>query len=74
VTSTATTIPIFIGGRFLLSFFSTIAATSAPLLLIEIAPPLIRGTVAGMYNTLYYMGSIIATFTIYGKGFHKSIG
>ncbi|KAH8807771.1 hypothetical protein F5884DRAFT_821347 [Xylogone sp. PMI_703] len=66
VTSTAKTIPVFTGGRFLLSFFSTIATTAAPLFLIEIAPPLTRGTVAGMYNTLYYMGSILATFTIYG--------
>ncbi|PMD45549.1 general substrate transporter [Hyaloscypha variabilis F] len=70
VTSTAKTIPIFTGGRFLLSFFSTIASTAAPLFLIEIAPPLTRGTVAGMYNTLYYMGSIIATFTIYGTFLH----
>ncbi|OBT83709.1 hypothetical protein VE02_08277 [Pseudogymnoascus sp. 03VT05] len=70
ITSTAKTITIFTGGRFLLSFFSTIASTAAPLFLIEIAPPLTRGTVAGMYNTLYYMGSIIATFTVYGTSLH----
>lgn len=66
MTSTATTIPIFIGGRFLLSFFSTFASSAAPMYLIEIAPPLSRGTVAGMYNTFYYIGSILATFTVYG--------
>jgi hypothetical protein len=33
------------------------------MLLVEIAPPLHRATVAGIYNTLYYMGSIIATFS-----------
>ncbi|KFY13976.1 hypothetical protein V492_02938 [Pseudogymnoascus sp. VKM F-4246] len=66
ITSTAMTIPIFIGGRFLLSFFSTFASSAAPLYLIEIAPPLSRGTVAGMYNTFYYIGSILATFTVYG--------
>jgi MFS family permease len=60
--SLAPTLPVFIGGRFLLSFFSTIATVGAPLLLVEIAPPLYRGTLAGGYNTLYYMGSIIATF------------
>lgn len=32
------------------------------MLLVEIAPPFHRATVAGIYNTLYYMGSIIATF------------
>lgn len=71
VTATAKDIPTFTGGRFLLSFFATIAQTSAPLLLIEIAPPLHRGTVAGMFNTLYYMGAIIATFCIYGT--HRNL-
>jgi MFS family permease len=70
VTSTAKTIPTFVGGRFLLSFFSTLASTAAPLYLIEIAPPLYRGTLAGSYNTLYYMGSILATFTVYGANLH----
>lgn len=67
VTSVAPTIPAFIGGRFLLSFFSTIATAAAPMYLIEIAPPQYRGTVAGMYNTLYYLGSIIATSVVYGS-------
>jgi MFS family permease len=70
VTSTAKDIPTFVGGRFLLSFFSTLASTAAPLYLIEIAPPLYRGTLAGLYNTLYYMGSILATFTVYGTNLH----
>lgn len=47
VTATATTIGAFIGGRFLLSFFSTLANTAAPLYLIEMAPPQYRGTLAG---------------------------
>jgi MFS family permease len=62
VTSVAPTIPAFIGGRFLLSFFSTIATAAAPLYLIEIAPPQHRGTVAGLYNTLYYLVSIPSRF------------
>lgn len=62
-TALAPTLSSFIGARFLLSFFSTITTVAAPLLLVEIAPPLYRGTVAGAYNTLYYMGSIIATFS-----------
>lgn len=70
ITSTAKDIPTFVGGRFLLSFFSTLASTAAPLYLIEIAPPLYRGTLAGLYNTLYYMGSILATFTVYGTNLH----
>jgi MFS family permease len=50
--------------------FSTIATTAAALYLTEIAPPLYRGTVAGMYNTLYYCGSMIATFCTYGTYLH----
>ena len=70
VTATAPTLGGFIGGRFLLSFFSTIATVAAPLYLIELAPPQYRGTVAGMYNTLYYLGSIIATCAVYGSNLH----
>ncbi|KAI5803064.1 sugar transporter [Geopyxis carbonaria] len=66
VQGTATTLPTFIGARFLISFFTTIACTGAPLYLIEVAPPLYRGTLAGMYNTLYYLGSIISSFAVYG--------
>ncbi|KAJ5432112.1 uncharacterized protein N7458_011268 [Penicillium daleae] len=61
-TATAPTLGSFIGVRFLLSFFSTLASVAAPVLLVELAPPLLRGSVAGGYNTLYYMGSIVATF------------
>jgi MFS family permease len=62
-TALAPTLSSFIAARFLLSFCSTICCVAAPMLLVEIAPPLHRATVAGIYNTLYYMGSIIATFS-----------
>jgi MFS family permease len=55
LTSVAPTIPAFIGGRFLLSFFASIANMSSALYLIEVAAPQFRGTIAGMYNTLYYL-------------------
>lgn len=58
VTATARTLPVFIGGRFLLSFFATCAHTAAPLYLVEMAPPQYRGTLAGLYNTLYYFVSV----------------
>ncbi|KAI7215970.1 general substrate transporter [Hortaea werneckii] len=66
VTAVAPTIPALIGGRFLLSFFSTFALVAAPTYLIEISPPQYRGTLAGLYNTLYYLGSILATSVVYG--------
>ncbi|KAG8362191.1 Lactose permease [Fusarium venenatum] len=71
-TAVAPTLSSFIGARFLLSFFTTINTVAAPMLLVEIAPPLQRATVAGIYNTLWYMGSIIATFTMYGANIHLS--
>ncbi|TQN74274.1 Cytochrome b2, partial [Colletotrichum shisoi] len=58
-------LPMFIGGRFILSFFATYAHTSAPLYLVELAPATYRGTIAGMYNTFYNVGSILATSAVY---------
>ena len=72
VTSTAKTQSVFIAGRFLLSFFATWASTSGPMLVLELAPPQYRATVSGLYNTLWYAGSIIATFAVYGSNLHLS--
>ena len=43
LTALAPSLGVFIGGRFLLSFFATIATVAAPLYLVEIAPPWIVG-------------------------------
>ncbi|KXL45117.1 MAG: hypothetical protein FE78DRAFT_90865, partial [Acidomyces sp. 'richmondensis'] len=72
ITATAKDLATFVGGRFLLSFFCTLATTAAPMLVIELAPPQYRATVSGLYNTLWYMGSIIATFAVYGSNLHLS--
>jgi MFS family permease len=66
ITGLATNLPMFIGGRFLLAFFATLATTAAPLYLVEISPAAYRGTIAGAYNTFYYLGSILATSSVYG--------
>ncbi|KAF3798536.1 Lactose permease [Colletotrichum gloeosporioides] len=70
VTSLATSLPMFIGGRFILSFAATCAHTSAPLYLVEISPAAYRGTIAGMYNTFYNVGSILATSAVYACHLH----
>jgi MFS family permease len=72
VTATAKTRGVFVGGRFLLSFFCTWATTSAPMWVLELAPPQYRATVSGLYNTLWYCGSIIATFAVYGTNIHQA--
>ncbi|KAI0970749.1 lactose permease [Xylaria arbuscula] len=66
ITGLATNLPTFIGGRFLLSFFATMTTTAAPLYLVEISPAAYRSSIAGLFNTFYYVGSILATSSVYG--------
>jgi MFS family permease len=58
VTALSTNLPMFIAGRFFLSFFATCAHTAAPLYLVEITPAAYRGTLAGLYNTFYNVVSM----------------
>lgn len=60
---------MFIGARFLIGFGLTFAASAAPLLVTELAFPSQRAQATSMYNTLWYLGSIIAAWTTYGT-FH----
>ncbi|OJD39032.1 hexose transporter protein [Diplodia corticola] len=57
---------MFIGGRFLVGFGSNLSQGSAPLLVMELAYPTHRGKLTTMYNTLWYVGSIVAAWTVYG--------
>lgn len=57
---------MYIGGRFLVGLGSNISQGSAPLLVIELAHPKHRGKLTTMYNTLWYLGSIIAAWTVFG--------
>ncbi|KAK7408442.1 hypothetical protein QQX98_009369 [Neonectria punicea] len=70
VTALSTNLPMFIAGRFLLSFFATCAHTAAPLYLVELVPAAYRGTIAGMYNTFYNVGSVFATSAVYAGHKH----
>ncbi|KAJ5190871.1 sugar transporter [Penicillium cinerascens] len=70
IQGTAVKLSVFIGGRFLGSVFSTTASLTSVVYLVEIAPPLYRGAVAGTFNTLYYMGALIASFAAYGATIH----
>ncbi|KAI8960655.1 general substrate transporter [Daldinia sp. FL1419] len=70
ITALSFNLPMFIGGRFLLSFFATCAHTAAPLYLVEISPAAYRGTIAGAYNTFYNIGSILATSSVYACHLH----
>lgn len=70
ITATAKNMNTFIGGRFLLSYSATLSCIGAPIYCVEISPPHLRGTISGMYNTLYYLGSILAAFSIMGTMTH----
>ncbi|KAH6695487.1 lactose permease [Plectosphaerella plurivora] len=51
----------FMGGRFLLGFGVSIAASAGPMYVIEINHPAYRGVVGAMYNTLWFSGAILAS-------------
>ncbi|KAK0730927.1 general substrate transporter [Lasiosphaeris hirsuta] len=56
----------FLGGRFVLGFGVSFACVSAPCYVSEMAHPKWRGTLTGLYNCTWYIGSIIASWTVYG--------
>ncbi|GAB5590713.1 hypothetical protein Unana1_05613 [Umbelopsis nana] len=62
----AANIGMFIAARFILGFGLAITSNAAPTLVIEIAHPDHRGKISALYNTMWYLGSIIAAWTTYG--------
>lgn len=59
-------IRMFIGARFLIGFGISIAQGAAPLLVTELAHMQHRAKITSLYNTTWYIGSIIAAWTTYG--------
>ncbi|KAH7154688.1 general substrate transporter, partial [Fusarium sp. MPI-SDFR-AT-0072] len=57
---------MFIGGCFLVVFGFNISIGAGPLLFMELAYPQHRGRLTVMYNTLWYVGSIIVACTVFG--------
>ncbi|OZJ02060.1 hypothetical protein BZG36_04964 [Bifiguratus adelaidae] len=62
----ATVIGMFIAARFLIGFGLAITSNAAPTLVTELAHPDQRGVITGLYNTMWYLGSIIAAWTTFG--------
>jgi MFS family permease len=56
----------FLGGRFILGFGVSFCCVSAPCYVSEMAHPNWRGTITGLYNCTWYIGSIIASWVVYG--------
>ncbi|KAK1955650.1 general substrate transporter [Colletotrichum eremochloae] len=60
----------FIGGRFVLGFGASLASAAGPAYIVELAHPKYRGTMAGAYNTFWWLGNILAGWTTYGTNEH----
>lgn len=63
---------MFLTGRFLLGFGVSFCCVSAPCYVSEMAHPKWRGTLTGLYNTCWYIGSIVASWTCYGSAYLTS--
>lgn len=59
-------IAMFIVGRLLLGFGIAIAHGSAPLLIAELVHPQHRAIYSTIYNTLWYLGSLIGAWVSFG--------
>ncbi|KZT08225.1 general substrate transporter [Laetiporus sulphureus 93-53] len=69
IQSAATNMGMFIGGRFLIGFGVCFAGQSAPLLVTEISYPPYRAPLTSVYNSLWYSGNVIASWTTYGTAY-----
>jgi MFS family permease len=57
---------MFIGCRFLIGFGLSFACLAAPILITELAFPTHRAPITSMYNSTWYLGSIVAAWVTYG--------
>ena len=59
-------VAMFIVGRFVLGFGIAIAHGSAPLLIAELVHPQHRAVYSTVYNTLWYLGSLVGSWVAFG--------
>lgn len=65
VQAPSTSHSMFLGGRFVLGFGVSFCCVSAPCYVSELAHPKWRGTITGLYNCTWYIGSIIASWVVF---------
>lgn len=56
----------FMAGRFILGFGVAISASAGPSYVSEMAHPVYRGTLTGIFNTFWWVGGIPGTFVPFG--------
>ncbi|KAH6715906.1 general substrate transporter [Leptodontidium sp. MPI-SDFR-AT-0119] len=61
----AVNVGMFIGARFILGISAALISQPSPLLVTELAYPPHRAKVTTLYNTFYYLGSVIAAWATY---------
>ncbi|KAJ3035763.1 hypothetical protein HDV00_003435 [Rhizophlyctis rosea] len=66
IQSASQNIGMFIAARGIIGFGLGFAANAAPLLITELAYPTQRGPYTSLYNSTWYLGSIIAAWTTFG--------
>lgn len=59
-------IGMFIAARFVIGLGICYTQSCSPMLITELSHPQYRGRLTTIYNTLWYLGSIIASWTTYG--------
>ncbi|THV07426.1 hypothetical protein K435DRAFT_333548 [Dendrothele bispora CBS 962.96] len=63
----STTVKMFIASRVLIGFGLTFCISAAPLLLLELSYPTQRGKITSMYNSSWYLGSVIAAWVCFAS-------
>jgi MFS family permease len=66
IQTAAMNIGMFIGARFLIGFGLSFACLAAPILITELAYPKHRAPLTSLYNSSWYLGSIVAAWTTFG--------
>jgi len=62
----AQNVGMFIGCRFLIGIGLSFACMAAPVLITELAFPTHRAPITSLYNSSWYLGSIVAAWVTYG--------
>ncbi|PSN59655.1 general substrate transporter [Corynespora cassiicola Philippines] len=57
---------MFLAGRFIMGMGSNISNATCPLLITEVSHPKHRGKITTIYNTVWYVGAILAAWTTFG--------
>ncbi|KAF9066623.1 general substrate transporter [Rhodocollybia butyracea] len=68
----ATSVGVFIAARIIIGFGLSFCLNAAPLLLIELCYPTQRGKITSLYNSTWYLGSIIAAWICFGTYFDQA--